>query len=257
MTIMRKRSGRATSWALAFASLLPIAALAQSSSVDPEAAGMLKRMTDYVGHLQRFGFDTASTLEVVLVSGQKLQFTSASRATVQRPNRLRVERIGDVVSQSFYYDGRALTLFNPNDRYYATVPAPGTIDAAVDFARDSLDVLAPAGDLITTDAYQRLMADTRSGFVVGKSVVDGVLCDHLAFRGYDVDWQIWIEAGDKPVPRRYVITTLDVAGAPQFEIQVSHWTTTPDVSPKQFEFAPPPGATKIEFLPGGNPGAQP
>jgi hypothetical protein len=193
----------------------------------------------------------------VLVNGQKLQFHSAARFTLQRPNKLRAERVGDVVSQSFYYDGRTLTLFNPNDGVYATVPAPGTLDAAVDFARDSLDVVAPAGDLITTDAYQRLMADSTSGFVVGKSVVEGVRCDHLAFRGIGVDWQVWIEDGDKPFPRKFVVTTLDVAGMPQFEIRMSNWTLTPDVSPKRFEFSPPPGATRVEFLPAGNAGAQP
>ena len=102
---------------------------AQAAGVDPEAAQALKRMTDYVGKLQRFSVDTSNTLEVVLGTGQKIQFTSASRNTVQRPNKLRSERVGDVISQSFYYDGRTLTVFNPDDGFYATVPAPGTIDA--------------------------------------------------------------------------------------------------------------------------------
>ena len=247
----------ATQWVLAFVSLVPAPAQAQGTGVEPEAARILKRMTDYVGGLQQFGLDTANTVEVVLQSGQKIQFTSAARTTVQRPNKLRAERVGDVISQSFHYDGRTLTLSNPDDRYYATVPAPGTIDAMLDYARDSLDVLAPAGDLITTDAYQRLMSDSTSGFVVGKSVVGGARCDHLAFRGYGVDWQIWIEDGNRPVPRKFVVTTLTVDGAPQFEVLVSNWTTTPDVSAKQFEFSPPPGAKKVDFLPVQTSGAQP
>ncbi len=257
MTIMRKRTGPATSWVLALASLLPVASLAQSPGVDPEAARMMKRMTEYVGSLQKFGLVTASTMEVVLVNGQKIQLDSGTHLTVQRPNKLRAERIGDVISQSFYYDGDHLTLFNPEDGLYATVPAPGTIDAMLDFARDSLDVVAPAGDLVMQDSYARLMADVTSGFVVGKSIVGGVRCDHLAFRSLDVDWQIWIEDGAKPLPRKYVITTLDVAGSPQFEIRMNDWTTAPDVSAKQFEFAPPPGARRIEFMPRGQTGSNP
>jgi hypothetical protein len=257
MTIMRTRTGPATSWVLALASLLPVAALGQSSSVDPEAARIMKRMTEYVGSLQKFGLVTVSTMEVVLVNGQKIQFDSGTRLTVQRPNKLRAERIGDVISQSFYYDGGHLTLVNPEDGYYATVPAPGTIDAMLDFARDSLDVVAPAGDLVMKDSYARLMADVTSGFVVGKSIVGGVRCDHLAFRSLDLDWQVWIEDGAKPLPRKYVITTLDVAGSPQFEIQMNDWTTAPDVSGKQFEFAPPPGAKRIEFMPRGQTGSNP
>ena len=243
--------------AITLAFMLPTAARAQAAGVDPDAAKILKRMTDYVGQLQRFSVDTASTLEVVLVSGQKLQFTSAARTTLQRPNKLRSERIGDVISQSFYFDGRTLTIFNPGDGYYATVPAPNTIDAAVDFARDSLDVIAPAGDLVTMDAYDRLMADATAGFVVGQSIVGGVRCDHLAFRSGVVDWQIWIEAGDKPLPRKYVITSLDVDQAPQFELMMSNWSTDPVFTAEHFQFTPPPGAKAIEFLPVGTAGATP
>lgn len=244
-------------WIIVAVSLLmALPAQAQAPRVEPEAARILKRMTDHMVSLKQFGLDTANTLEVVLTSGQKIQYTSAGHTTVQRPDKLRADRAGDIVSQSFYYDGRTLTLFNPDEHYYATVPAPGTLDAMIDFARDSLDVVAPAGDLITEDAYERLMAAATSGVVVGKSAIGGVRCDHLAFRGPGVDWQIWIEDGDQPLPRKYVITTVDVAGAPQFEVIMSNWTTTPDVSAKQFEFMPPAGARKIEFLPVGNAGVQ-
>lgn len=243
--------------AIALVFMLPSAARAQAAGVDPDAAKVLRRMTDYVGQIQRFSVDTASTLEVVLASGQKLQFTSAARTTLQRPNKLRSERNGDVISQSFYFDGRTLTIFNPGDGYYATVPAPPTIDAMVDFARDSLDVIAPAGDLVTMDAYDRLMADTTAGFVVGQSIVGGVRCDHLAFRGGVVDWQIWIEAGDTPLPRRYVITSIDVDQAPQFELMMSNWSTDPVFTADHFQFTPPPGAKAIEFLPVGTAGATP
>jgi hypothetical protein len=253
----KTRLGALATLLLVLVSHPAVPSTAQVPGIDPEAARILKRMTDHIGGLQQFGLDTAYTVEVVLMSGQKIQYTGAARTAVRRPNRLRAERAGDIVRQSFYYDGRTLTLFNPDDHYYASVPAPGTLDTMIDFARDSLDVVAPAGDLITEDAYTRLMAAATSGFVVGKSAIDGVRCDHLAFRGQDIDWQIWIEDGDRPLPRKYVITTLDVAGTPQFEITMSNWTTTPDVSAHEFEFVPPSGAKKIEFLPVGNPGARP
>ena len=243
-----------TAWSL-LTLFSPALALAQVNDIEPEAGRLLKRMTDYVGNLPQFGLDTAQSIEVVLVSGQKIQFTSAARMVVQRPNKLFAERVGDVVSQSFYFDGKSLTLLNPDDGYFATVPAPGTIDGMLDFARDSLDVIAPAGDLITQDAYARLMADTTAGFVVGKSTIDGVRCDHLAFRSAGVDWQIWIEDGARALPRKYVISTVDVVGAPQFEVLMKNWTTTPDVSPKRFQFTPPAGATEVKFLPIGNAGA--
>ena len=241
----------------AIAWLSPAPAYSQSTGVDPEAARILKRMTDYLGSLPRFAVDTANSLEVALDSGQKLQFLSANKLTVQRPDMFLAERVGDLQSQSFYYDGSQLTVFNPDDGYYATVKAPDNIDKMIDFARDTLDIVSPAGDLITTDAYQRMMADATSGIVVGKSMIRGVRCDHIAFRGYKVDWQLWIEDGAKALPRRFVITTLDLPGAPQVEVEMNSWTTTPDVSAGRFEFSPPPGSRQVDFLPIGNAGVQP
>jgi hypothetical protein len=127
--------------------------------------------------------ETRNTIEVVLTSGQKLQFGNASTAWVQRPNRLRAEREGDLVDQIFLYDGKSLTLYNPGQKYYATVAAPGTLDQILDFARTSLDVIAPGSDLLYANAYEILMENVTSRFVVGKGVVEGVRCDHLAFLG--------------------------------------------------------------------------
>jgi len=239
-------------------SLAPLATVrAQPAGIDPEAARLLKRMTDFVSSQQRFSLETVNTVEVVLDSGQKIQFTGGARTTVQRPNKLHSERVGDVMRQSLFYDGRSLTLFNPDDNFYATVPAPPTIDGFLDFAREQLDIVAPAGDLITMDAYGRLMSDARSGFVVGKSYVGGVRCDHLAFRGYGVDWQVWIEDGERPVPRKYVITTVDMEEAPQAEILVTRWDSSPKFDGNLFEYSPPTGARQTGFVTLDGKGEQP
>ena len=193
--------------------------------------------------------ETRNTIEVVLTSGQKLQFGTAATASVQRPNRLRAERKGDLVDQIFLYDGKSLTLYNPGQKYYATVAAPGTLDQMLDFARTSLDVIAPGSDLLYANAYQILMDNVTSGFVVGKGVVEGVRCDHLAFRGAGVDWQIWIQEGAQPLPRKWVITTTDIAGSPQFEVVMTKWNLAPQFGEKTFSFTPGKGAMKVDFLP--------
>ena len=169
---------------------------------------------DFLASQKQFSVETRSSLEVVLVSGQKIQFDHTARQSVQRPNKLRAERTGDLVDQVFYYDGKSLTLHNPSEKYYATVAAPGTLEEMLDFARSTLDIVAPAGDLVYKNAYEILMTDVTSGFVVGKGVVEGVRCDHLAFRAPHVDWQIWIQEGSQPLPRKLVITTRDVVNAP-------------------------------------------
>jgi hypothetical protein len=236
--------------------VLPPAVSGQPAGIDSKAEKLLRASTDFLAGLKRFSIDTGSTLEVVLVSGQKIQFDNATRVSVQRPNKLRAERTGDLVDQVFYYDGQSLTLHNPSDNYYATLPAPGTLEEMLDFAREKLDIVAPAGDLIYKNAYEILMQDVTSGFVVGKGVVDGVRCDHLAFRAPHVDWQIWIEEGARPLPRKLVITTRDVVNAPQFSVATSNWNLEPKLSDEMFGFTPPKCPQKVEFLLLGSDGSK-
>jgi hypothetical protein len=232
---------------LVLAGWLP-AGHAQPAGIDPQAEKVLRRMSDYLASRQQFTLKAESTLEAVLTSGQKLQFNSPATLEVSRPNKLRAHRKGDLANQEFFYDGKTLTLFNPKENLYATTAAPPTIDEMLDFAREKLDIIAPASEILYKNAGEKMLKESSSGFVVGPSVVGGVKSTHLAFRGAEVDWQIWIEDGDKPLPRKFVLTSKKVTGEPQFAVLIRGWDLTPKFTDKEFTFVPPKGAKKIEFL---------
>jgi hypothetical protein len=236
-------------FAIAALTALSVAAQAQSPAIAPEAKQLLKASTDFLASQQRFTADTRNTLEIVLKSGQKIEFNSTGRQSIQRPNKLRAERTGDLVDQVFVYDGQSLTLSNPQQNIYAQVAAPATLEDMLDFARTKLDIVAPAGDLIYKNAYDILMDGVTEGIVVGKAVIEGVLCDHLAFRAPELDWQIWIQQGAQPLPRKIVITTLDLPNAPQFGITITNWNLQPAFDAQTFKFAPHAGMKQIDFLP--------
>lgn len=231
-----------------FAVCFSLPAMAQPAGVDPKADAVLTAMSTYVSGLKTFSAQTENTLEVVTTAGQKLQFSNPVSVTAMRPDKLVAERRGDIVDQKFYYDGKSLTLLNPTTKHYATVAAPATIDAMFDFARTKLDLIIPGADLIDTRSYARLMDGVKSGMYVGMAVVNGQRCHHLAYRGAEVDWQLWVREGDRPVPCRYVITSTDVAGSPQFTLQVVKWDSAPKTSAATFRFVPTAGAKTIEFL---------
>jgi len=226
-----------------------LAVQAQPAGIAPEAQQLLKASTDFLASQKQFSAETRNTLEVVLTSGQKIEFNHTARVSAQRPNKLRAERTGDLVDQVFYYDGKSLTLHNPKDKAYAQVAAPDTLEAMLEFARTKLDIVAPAGDLLNKNAYDILMDGVTDGFVVGKAVIEGALCDHLAFRAPQVDLQIWIQEGAQPLPRRFIITTRDLPNAPQFAVTVTQWNLKPTFGAQTFTFTPPAGAKKIDFLP--------
>ncbi len=252
---MQSTSGKSPTAALArwcsiaAVTALALAAQAQPTGIDPEAQRLLKASTGFLASQQRFSADTRNTLEVVLKSGQKIEFNHTARLAVHRPNKLRAERSGDLVEQLFVYDGKTLTLSNPKDKAYAQVAAPDTLEAMLEFARTKLDIVAPAGDLLDKNAYDILMDGVTDGIVVGKAVIEGVRCDQLAFRAPQVDWQIWIQEGAQPLPRRLVITTRDLPNAPQFAVTMTKWNLKPTFDARTFKFTPPAGATKVDFLP--------
>ena len=222
---------------------------AQPAGIDPEAQRLLKASTDFLASQKQFSAETRNTLEVVLKSGQKVEFNHRARLSAQRPDKLRAERTGDLVNQVFVYDGKSLTLHNPKDKFYAQVAAPDTLEGMLDFARTKLDIVAPAGDLLYKNAYDNLMDGVTDSFVVGKAVIEGVVCDHLAFRAPHVDLQIWIQQGAQPLPRKVVITTRDLVNAPQFAVTVTKWNLKPTFNAQTFTFTPPAGAKKVDFLP--------
>ena len=224
------------------------AAQAQPAGIDPQAEKLLRRMSDYLAGRQQFGLKAESTLEVVLTSGQKIQFDSPATLVVSRPNKLHAHRKGDIANQEFFYDGKTLTLYNPKENLYATTAAPATLDEMFDFAREKLDVIAPGTDLFYKDAAEKILKASSSAFVVGPSVVAGAKTTHLAFRAADVDGQVWIEDGDKPLPRKFILTSKQVKGEPAFTIVIRSWDLAPKVTDKEFVFVPSKGAKKIEFL---------
>jgi hypothetical protein len=236
-------------WVASLLCTLSVNAVSLNGLVTNEASDRIKAMTSYLASKKAFSVDTNSNIELVLKSGQKIQFHHAVTMTLKRPDKFMAERSGELVKQTFYYDGKSLTLQNPGEKFYATLDAPDSIEKMLDFARDKLGIIAPAGDLVYANAFELLMDDVYSGFVVGKSVIDGKICDHLAFRNHnDVDWQIWINEGELPVPMRMVITTRGVIHAPQFTVNMIRWDFSPDVKDSDFSFTPGNEDQSIEFL---------
>jgi hypothetical protein len=228
--------------------ITPASLRASDNPIDPAAVARLQESIGYIAGLQQFSLEAQTSIEVVMQSGQKLQFDNAVAATLQRPNRMLVERKGELLNQVFYYDGSTLTLHNPADGFYARVDAPDNLDDMLDFARNELDIVAPAGDFLYSDAFESMMQDVKTAFVVGPAELNGVLCDHLAFSAPGTDWQIWVEQGDSPLPRKLVITSRDVLNAPQFSLVISNWNLSPAISEGMFSFSPPDKAVEIEFM---------
>jgi len=234
--------------AFALSAVLAAEVQEQAPAVDPAATKILKRMSDYVGGLKQFSVRTQNTLEDVLDSGHRIDVDVSAHVLIGRPNKLRAERKGDVVSQVFYYDGKTLTLYNPVDKVYATEPAPATIEGVLDSARESLGLIIPAADLVYRNSYDLLMQDVTFAAVIGKAVINGVKCDHVLFSRPGVDFQVWVPAAGKPLPRKYVVTDTATAARLSVVTVMSDWNVAPAAADDRFAFVPPKGTKAITFM---------
>jgi hypothetical protein len=222
---------------------------AKATAVDPSAIQILQRMTDYLGGLKQFSVHTQTTLEDMLDSGHRVDFDISANVIISRPNKLHAERKGDLVDQIFYYDGKTLTLHNPSDKVYATEPAPGTIEALLDYARESLGLTVPVADLVYRNAFPLLIQDVDFAKVVGKAVIGGVKCDHLIFSRPGVDFQVWVADGGRPLPYKYVVTDTGTSALLSVTTVMSNWNTAPAEAASRFIFVPPQEAKRIAFMP--------
>ena len=93
------------------------------------------------------------------------------------------------------------------------------------------------------------VTDVVSGAYLGWSYVNGIQCHHLAFRAAQLDWQIWVQTGDVPLPMKYVITSKWVTASPQYTARFRNWNTSPKLAAGHFEFTAPKGAKRLESMP--------
>jgi hypothetical protein len=89
------------------------------------------------------------------------------------------------------------------------------------------------------------VAGVREAKYIGRGIIDGRECEHLAFRNHDTDWQLWVEVGEKPIPRKLVITSKALNNAPQYTLRVKGWKTGVQPTPDAFAFVPPTGAKQL------------
>ncbi len=215
-----------------------------------EALALLEGMFDYLNALTRFAFVAHIGYDAVQTTGQKLEFGGRRRLLVRRPDRMRVEarnREGELTE--LFFDGERISVSLPSENAYASVEKTGTLEEAIDYLEQDLSEPVPLLDLVHTGLYGQVAERVRYGLHVGEETVAERRCDHLAFQGDELDFQIWIEQGERPLPVRLVITYKQRDGSPQFWAQWTHWDLVPDARDELFEYAPPEGAERLPFAP--------
>ena len=225
-----------------------MAADSTPNSVDPEADRWLRAACDKLATAKAYTFKAEVWTDVV-VEDHKITTTKTVEAQVRRPDRIHMETRSPRFSRGFWYDGKTFTLLDRPNNLYGSVAVSGTIDQVLDVANDQYGINFPLEDVLVNDPYPSASKALKSGVDLGKITILGTPCHHVAFSTERVDWQLWIQDGPNPLPRKLVITYKQEEGSPQYTAIFSDWNLKSSLSDKTFVFTPPKGAAKIEILP--------
>jgi hypothetical protein len=240
----RGQAARGIGVALGAAALLSLTTMLAQAD-DGDSRKILKAMSDYMAGQKSLSVRYDADIEVITPDLQKIQFTASGDVLVDRGTGVRASRTGGYADVELVFDGKAVIVHNRPAKTFTRVEAPGSIDAMVQRLRSEHGVEIPGADLLLSGSFDQLTEDVMDAKHVGRGVIDGVECEHLAFRNQDTDWQIWIEAGARPIPRKYVITSKAVAQAPQYTLRIKELRTDVNPDAGAFVFKAPEGVKQV------------
>jgi hypothetical protein len=213
-------------------------------AIEPGAMDALNKMGSYLRTLNSFQVKADITDDDVIEDGQTIQSSTKVDLIAARPNRMRLEVTGDDEHRFFFFDGKNFTIYGQLVNYYATVPAPPTIAKLTDDLSNKYGIELPLVDLFQWGTNDSTIAKIKSAMDVGPATVDGVTCEQYAFRQENIDWQLWIQLGEFPLPRKLIIRTLNDDAKPQHS-EILTWNLAPSFSEDAFTYVPSSDARRI------------
>jgi len=233
--------------ALVLALMGGVAVAQEGPTIDPRAERILTLMSRVLTDARQFTVHNDETSDELTTLGDLLELSSSVDLAVRRPGQAYVLLQGDVPPLRYWLGDGQLAMMDLTRWTYAVAPVPADLDAAIDVVWQRYGLKLPLADFISGSPYENLTRAVQTGFYVGLHDVQGVSCHHLAFQQEDIDWQIWIDDGLLPLPRKMLIVYKNEPGAPRYTAHFSEWDLAPDLGDTIFDFEPPDGAERIEF----------
>jgi hypothetical protein len=222
------------------------AARARIDLMTRDATESVVRAANFLADQTRFRVVADISFDVLQSDGRLLEFGARREITIRRPDRIRmsaIRRDGDV--RTLYFDGSTISVDLPGHRAFVREERPGTLYAALEHLSEELGAPVPLGNLFSENFASPLEDQIGSGYYVGRAEIGGRSCEHLAFRLPEVDVQLWVEEGDRPLLARIVITHKHDAGNPQFRATLHDWDLTLETPETLFHFEPDEASERL------------
>jgi hypothetical protein len=238
-----------TAAVLAFTLMLGVSAPRAAAQDAVTVDGLLKAMTDTLTGAKSITLHVEKTFDDILVSGHKVQYSGAIDIALRRPDRLYVSYGDDFASREVWFDGAQFVLQDHTARVHGQLPAEGTVDATLDVLAEQYGVVMPLAGLLGDDVQQLIDENLQYGLYIGLSDVEGDPAHHLLLSSDSADWQIWIDAGEPPLPLKIVVTDITEPGEPQQTFLFTDWNLAADLPESMFTPDIPGDSALAAFLP--------
>jgi hypothetical protein len=224
------------------------AADAAAPAGPPQVEDVLRAMSQYLAKQKGYSYHAEVEFDQVLPGGPKVRLSGAVDVAVSRPGSVYVDYRDDVADRVVWLKDGVTTIYDPVAGTFAQVSGPKDIDGMVAKLEKDYGLVLPLGELAESNPEAVLTRGVDNAHYVGIHNVEGIHTHHLVLQRPDLDLQIFVEVGDKPVPRKLVFEYPNRPGSPQYTAFITEWSfAAPDS--KLFTPDVPKDAAKVEFLP--------
>lgn len=223
------------------------AAQDSNPNIDQKAEKLLQEMSYFMGSKSQYTFKAEIMYDVVLESGQKVQYDASETVYLNKPDKFYVQYISDLGGYKIWYDAGKATLLEVPTNDFSITSLPQSVDQALNKLYEQYGFAPALSEFLFINTFKTMTKNVVSGENFGPSKVFGVKCQHLYFVEKDIDWQIWIEDGKRPIPRKLVITYKNLPESPQFIAILKDWIFDKSITHFAFEPEIPNVNKRVEF----------
>ena len=224
-----------------------LAATVPKPAISDDASSAIARMGAAL-RSKEFSFQVRTIRVSANNDGELLHIGHTFKVTVHRPDRLLVDGTGDDGPRKLIYDGKAAVVVLDNGKKYVSLPVPNTIEGMMHVVVGHFGVDFPLADFLTDAPDKAFLTGVTGGREVGSATIDGVPCRHLVFsQPPGIELELWLEANDRSLPRRLIVTYRSLPGEPNFVAEFFNWDFTVHPPDAEFQFEPPDGAEQLQL----------
>ena len=222
----------------------------ETDTVDPEAAKVVRQMSQYYQNMRGGQVEVTHTIAVDKPEGQQNSVIEV-RATFRRPREILlalVDQAGkiEVVSNA----EKMTTSLSALNQYVTDDPLEDLSELATSPLMAHFNAVTGRAlfilDLLEKDPYGKIMQDVSSLGLEPPEKIGGMSCHHLVFGQKDIDWEMWVAEGEKPLLMQ---VSTDFSRAVNAQVVTTsafdRWEVNHPPPSEVFTFSPPEGASEV------------